>query len=792
VKIELFREQVSLGQSHRSTFLWCAFLIVSVAVMLFLPCPQPALAQGQGMVKLSAQAGFDGYCKEGRWLPVRVTVENAGAGVSAQIQLINKTDAGQPPFAAADLSLPGPSRKELFFSVYPQNFYGGLQIRVTADGKTLAQTDLKITCLGADDLLIGLLTDTPSAYSALAAVKPLSGSAKVAQLSFSDLPDQATGWAGLDALVLSGVDTGSLSGAQRQALELWVADGGRLFIVGGTKWQGAAAGLGNLLPVELHGTQKVSNLAALTDYFRISAPLAGETTLAVGTLRPQAYLLVAQDGLPLLVEKNVGFGQVYFFAADPGLQPLSRWDGMRVIYEWTLARKSFNLWDTAWNTDTANQALSVLPALGVPSILASCGWMLVYLLVIGPGNYFFLRRLKRMELAWITIPVLVIIFTLVSYGIGSLSRGTRPILNRMAIAFSWDGVSQAQVRGLAGVYSPNRAKYDLEAKTPFVPAPLDNSSTGWGTLQQGTGLLVPDLAVEIGGMKTLALDGTQPALALKQDLSFQVTASGVTLTGSLTNATPFTIEAAVLRLPSASQDLGDIAPGETRQIQVDLPYTNSPLTSIFSQGSYDPYALYNNNSTNDDTGYRRELLTQALSHQRPAEVDWGGYLVGWVKSEALPVSLGAQPVDAQDTSLVLVRLNPVLQLSEGVLTIPNSFMYREASTNDYPSSYANLQIPAGGYYLRFWPALPIQFGSVKALRLHQEINIPSSANFTLSLWNYASEQWDPVDDLSQTQIDLPHPEEYVGPGGELRLKLEGSSQDYVNVNRLDFELTVNR
>jgi hypothetical protein len=141
---------------------------------------------------------------------------------------------------------------------------------------------------------------------------------------------------------------------------------------------------------------------------------------------------------------------------------------------------------------------------------------------------------------------------------------------------------------------------------------------------------------------------------------------------------------------------------------------------------------------------------------------------------------------------VLVRLNPVLQLSEGVLTIPNSFMYREASTNDYPSSYANLQIPAGGYYLRFWPALPIQFGSVKALRLHQEINIPSSANFTLSLWNYASEQWDPVDDLSQTQIDLPHPEEYVGPGGELRLKLEGSSQDYVNVNRLDFELTVNR
>jgi hypothetical protein len=771
----------------------CIFIALAVICLFGLPGFQTALAQGQGAVKLAAMIGLDGYCKDDRWIPLNVIVENSGPDVNAQIQVIDRTGNNLKPFTSAELSLPGTSRKELFMSLYPQNFYQGLRVRVVADGQTLAETDLTVSCLGVTDTLIGLVTDAPVSYDALGAIKPLSGVSNVARLNLANLPDQATGWAGLDALVISGVDTNTLSSAQRQAMELWVADGGKLFVVGGAQWQAVAAGLGELLPISLNGTQKVSNLDALGQYFKVATPGAGETTLAIGTLQPKSSVLVEQAGTPLLVEKIVGFGQVFFFAADPGLQPLSQWDGMRVVYETTLTRKSFNVWDTTWDTNTANQALAVLPVSGMPSIPASCIWMLAYLLVIGPANYFFLRRIKRMELAWVTIPALVIVFTLITYGIGASTRGLRPIVNRLGISFSWDGVSQSQVRGLVGVYSPGRAKYNFDIKSPFVVAPLDSDGLP-GTLQQGSVLLVPDVAVEIGGLQSFGLDGSQPALALTHDLSFNLTSRGVELVGSITNKTAYTIESANLRVPGDSQDLGDFAPGETRQIKMFIQDTSSALTALFTNAPYNSYGYLGQYGNTDDVSYRRSLLAAALLNKHTAQTDWGVYVMGWVKNESVQADLRDNQFDALDTNLVFIRLNPTLGTQEDINSIPNSFMLHEASS-DSNNSYGgsnSIYVQAGGYFVRFWPAIPVKFSSVKELRLHQDIDTSNNGHPLISVWNYTENRWDPLADLTQTEINIPNPDQHVGPGGEIRLELDTTGQKDVTINRLDFELTVNR
>ena len=112
--------------------------------LFVLPGFQTALAQSQGSVKLAAKIGLDGYCKEDRWLPLKVIVENSGADVNAQIQVIDRAGTNLKPFTSAELSLPGTSRKELFLSLYPKNFYGGLRVRVVAADQTLAETDLKV------------------------------------------------------------------------------------------------------------------------------------------------------------------------------------------------------------------------------------------------------------------------------------------------------------------------------------------------------------------------------------------------------------------------------------------------------------------------------------------------------------------------------------------------------------------------------------------------------------------------------------------------------------------------
>ena len=48
-----------------------------------------------------------------------------------------------------------------------------------------------------------------------------------------------------------------------------------------------------------------------------------------------------------------------------------------------------------------------------------------YILLIGPINYLVLKRLDRREWAWVTMPVLIVVFAVGAYGFGSLLRGQR-------------------------------------------------------------------------------------------------------------------------------------------------------------------------------------------------------------------------------------------------------------------------------------------------------------------------------------------------------------------------------
>lgn len=243
-----------------------------------------------------------------------------------------------------------------------------------------------------------------------------------------------------------------------------------------------------------------------------------------------------------------------------------------------------------------------------------------------------------------------------------------------------------------------------------------------------------------------------------------------------------------------NESLGDFAPGETKEINVIVLYKNFNFNSVFSKSNYNPYYSYTS-PTEDDTSYRREYFNQALSLAHPTQMAWGVYVTGWLKNESVPLKLRDKAFDALDTSLVYWKLNPSLSMQGDSVTIPNSFMLWESSTEQVMYDYdRNIQIPSQGYFLRFWPAIPLQFSSVKSLVLFQNVKGSNQTNPIISLWSFKDNRWSPIDDLSRTQIQLPDPDQFVGPGGEIRLQLNSSNQNdnYVNVDRLDLELTVNK
>ena len=62
------------------------------------------------------------------------------------------------------------------------------------------------------------------------------------------------------------------------------------------------------------------------------------------------------------------------------------------------------------------------------------GFIFLYILLIGPGDYFFLKKvLKRMELTWITFPTIVVTVSLLAYYAAYVVKGTDLRVNKIDV-----------------------------------------------------------------------------------------------------------------------------------------------------------------------------------------------------------------------------------------------------------------------------------------------------------------------------------------------------------------------
>lgn len=762
-------------------------LLAALLAALLLSGGARAHAQGKSGVNVTARIGFDWYCKDSRWTPLHVTVENQGPDVQARVRATYGNDMGGSSAYSAELSLPTSSRKEsALYLVLPS---GRREVRVDVlapDDAVLASTKMTVTCIADDSLLFGLLVDNPTPYNNLGNVSPLAGSVRVAQVRLADLPERAQGWDALDALVVSGVDTGPLSDGQRQALSLWLSNGGKLLVVGGANWQGVAAGLGEFLPLELNGTRPVSGFSGLQDYFGTADAPLGPATLASGSLRPGAEVLVAQDGVPLLVQRRAGFGKVFFLAADPGLQPLSNWGGMQTVYNYLLGMRSARpIWgDFDWSNYSSNQALSTLPALDLPPFLYIFCWLGLYVLIVGPLNYLVLRRLKRQELAWVSVPALVILFTAIAYLSGFLVRGSGPILNRLAVSQGWEGQGQARVRALVGIYSPDRTKYTLKTSDPFTSAPYNGqdqvmqANHDWLAVQRNADMLVPDVLVESGGLKAIALRGDQPTqVSIKHDLVIHLRGRDPLLNGSITNTGQYTLQDALLITPGDWQQLGNLAPGKAVKVQVSLAANSAPnYYSFLNQPVYSAQA-------EDDKTMRRNALMQTIftssyNYNQQNLGNWGIFLVGWLDEPQLPVSVQDRSFSAVDTTLSITMLSPTFRVEDSSLNLPPTLFEWEASGSN-SSPYFSQNISTVDEILHFRLAFPLHYSALKMLVLR--LNSSSSGNgapVAANLWDWSLERWVPVQNPVWGDNVIPDPGRFVGPGAEIRLKVDQSPNIY--------------
>ncbi|WP_162909983.1 DUF7408 domain-containing protein [Aggregatilinea lenta] len=798
----------------RSPLLLLVLLTLALPLLAgFAPSRQDGLA-----VDLVASAGYEGYFRQGQWLAVRAELTNRGASLDGALRVRSGGIGGlaetiyQTPVILAE-----GVHKQVFLYVSPDTVTQRLQVEVVdRSGEIAGRANVRLQLANRSDVLIAVVTDSLLGAVDLTALTPGIGEAHQVNWQVADIPPLADALAGLDVLMFHDVDTGTLSADQLDAIQMWVLQGGHLIVAGGEFWQRTTAAFGDLLPVTLEGTQPIETLEPLADYLRADAePLETGTTLTRATVRPGARALANGEGVPLLVRGAHGGGTVDFLAVDPQTEPLRSWGDLERLWYTLLAsagqQPSWLSGHESWSM--AREATLTSSNTTLPTFAQLCGFLALYIVLIGPANYLLLKRLNRREWAWATIPVLIAIFSVLAYTVGFNLRGSVPSVNRLATVMVWPDSDQAHVNALVGVQSPRRIAYNIAAAEGGTLRTLPDVGTGLSvavTVTEGQRTVVEDVPIDAGMTASFAVRSSAPAPALEGQAEWLLsTSQAPRLTGSVTNTLDVPLEDAVILVKGASRYLGTLAPGDTRTFNISLgPQDPGPLalgqadwlqtvtTSAWGYAGrawcFTPEGL---ELTMADMmrseafpceisglGDEQQKVRQRYRLLGALVVDYdisggrgaGVYLAGWTDEVPLDVELVNRTNEEEDTALWMLSLPvSVTSAASQVVVPPGLTTWTVVRSGD---ARAAIDVSPTGFQLTGTERAVFEFMPLPEMRLVQvdalTIQFAAQGALRLDVWNWQDDAWMQVEvDPAANEMTLSDAAAFVGPENAVRVRV---------------------
>lgn len=802
--------------------------------------------QPEAAIAVVVDAGFGGFYRAETWMPVRADLVNNGPDVRGQILIRPETNPNAIGSAyATPVELAAGARQTVTLYVTARAFNGPLRVELLADdGTAIAVGTDNIRAVRPADRLYAVLTDAPAGPVDLTGARPGGAQAQQVSWRIADLPDRAIGLSALDLILFQDVDTSALTDAQRAALRDWTIAGGQIIVTGGPNWRATAAGLADLLPLEPTGTRAVADLEALARWLRRpsaeAGALASNAVISAGILNAGARVLAAfPDGTPLIVRRTLGSGVIDYLTVDPGLAPLRGWAGLSDLwYTLHTARDPVPGWARGFTDWMAAQAaVEILPGFDpLPDALPLLLFLLTYIALIGPINYLVLSRINRREWAWVTIPALILAFSIAAYLLGTRIRGSDATLNQLSVVQSFPDVDRAPVDGLIGMLAPRRGQYtlttDADGLRP-IPAAV---AAGGGLLRRdlGAGVRIVetdtfaarDFTVDASYIAGFALEGLIPAPAVGGSAAFgyDAIAGQMTVRGAVTNDLNVILNDPVILARGVSLRLpGALAPGAIETFTLTLPGEGvpspvPPLPSPENQFNFrggrgddrsnqsgldilganryigDLFRLNLTPSVEAQLARRDTFFVNALVDDAYGATGRGDavYLAGWIDAFPLAVDLIDAGWESVGRTLVIAQLDVTYDRPSGrSITIPPERFTWALRTYAGLGEIVPIDLimqPGDDVSFRFTPLPEARLTRVEAIRLRlDDLSVTTSRRIPIRVWNWDAGRWDAFTVSAQT-FTLPEVDAYLGPLNAVEVRLVADEAGgFLRLGRLGIE-----
>lgn len=544
-------------------------LVAALALSLTMLLPPGPVRAADGPT-MKARALLQGHVRAGSWFAIAVDLENAGPTVTGELQIAGGTDS-QTRFSTP-VELATGSRKEYLLYALPPTFGGNLTVQLVDGDRVLGKAQVAIALHDQSQLVVGVVSDDPAKLVGELDLLPGQNGLQpvIVPLQPGDLPERPQAWAPLDRLVWQDVDAASLAPGQIAALQTWVAGGGRLVIVGGTAGADVLTGFpDDLLPYRPTGVLDVDPAVlrpVLGDLPDQAAPL----TAYAGELS-RGRVLATSGGRVIAADEPYGSGSVTLLGFDPTTSWIAQGDALDApMWRRLLPARTGGAVSLADDQGIVS-TLANLPSLALPPIGGLLVLLLGYIVLVGPVNYLVLRWIDRREWAWVTVPALIAVFTVGSFGIGALLRGSDVIVNEVSIVRGAPGTDQAVAQSYLGIFSPSRAVFQVRVPgDALLAAPMNGDALFTPTTSldvvQGDPSRIRNLDVGYGSLRTIRADASARGPVVSGSLRLE---SG-SIRGTITNEGSIPLLAPALVLGTSAVRLPDIPPGGSTDVQLAL------------------------------------------------------------------------------------------------------------------------------------------------------------------------------------------------------------------------------
>lgn len=577
-------------------------------------------------LKLDVSAGLDARAKPGRWFPVRVLAENTGGDVRATLSTDTSTQSGTARYELM-WDLPAQSRQLRFLYARCDSLASTIEVRMA--GRGIPKPIVKAAGLRPmmdEDKLVLVISRSQAGLSFLQTLKlPATGSGgpsyggpgygmygpggsgapsmqpevyvayhntqAASQLPGLGLPDHRAGYDSVDMIVLRDISSRAFEEAEAHAISDWVAAGGTLVVVAGTNVQELRRGfLEDLLPVKIKGVTTADVARPLAATYGQSPRAAAPTTIADCQPHKGAEVRVTSGRQPLLVRQRSGAGEVYFMAFDCQRKPLQGWDALQhqLWRELLLAAPrppdpvAMASQYRGYGQTDPSAMVAGLAQLDLPSLWVVAGFLGLYILVLVPANYYFLKWLDRRELAWVTTPGIVLAFSIGAYLIGHSIKGGDLLINEVRVARAAAGAKSAPAHVFIGLYSPRRTRYDLKVRargaTVREPQSWDPGKAS-ATVRQGDGFGVADALINMWSLRTFV---AEEVFGLGGGLQAKVQLKGADFEVTVTNRTPYDLEQCFALRGGHAVSVGALSRGASQTVSVPVNPGQGQLANLSS------------------------------------------------------------------------------------------------------------------------------------------------------------------------------------------------------------------